>query len=267
MNDGASEFDVKRIRFRGQDTCMLMQNANGPCPLLALSNVLFLRGALTPPHPDLPKVHISELTAMLVEYMLETNQPSETNAELRANQQQNIQDALSLFPKLQRGLDVNVKFDRVDAFEYSEDLLLFDLLNVRLLHGWLVDPQDRETCAAVGKLTYNGLVERIIEFRTRTAPEPPPPPSAAATPTHQPEQPVHPAPPQQQQTAPPAGRVEEGEEEELQRALELSMASDGGGAPSAPPSPPRSASPSEDAAAGAGAPPLGMSDAEEEARD
>ena len=46
---------------------------------------------------------------------------SESDEELRANQQQNIADGMSLFPKLQRGLDVNVGFTRIDAFEYSED--------------------------------------------------------------------------------------------------------------------------------------------------
>ena len=46
---------------------------------------------------------------------------SESDEELRANQQQNIADGMSLFPKLARGLDVNVGFTGIDAFEYSED--------------------------------------------------------------------------------------------------------------------------------------------------
>lgn len=46
---------------------------------------------------------------------------SESDEELRANQQQNLADGMSLFPKLQRGLDVNVGFTKIDAFEYSED--------------------------------------------------------------------------------------------------------------------------------------------------
>jgi hypothetical protein len=229
--DLQNEFVVKRIRFHDFDTCMLMQNENGPCPLLALSNVLFLRGVLTAPHPDLPKIHISELTAMLAEYMLETNQPSETDAGLRANQQQNLQDGMSLFPKLQRGLDVNVKFNAVDAFEYSEDLLLFDLLNVRLLHGWLVDPQDGETCAAVGNLTYNQVVERIIDYQSsssnnhehQSAFQPngneqqaeEAPAAAPEAATHEPVQPAAASP------RPTLGQ--QAEEDELQRALALSM--------------------------------------------
>ncbi len=84
---------------------------------------------------------------------------------------------MALFPKLARGLDVNVRFDAVDGLEYSEDLLLFDVLHVRLLHGWLVDPQDRETACVVSKLSYNQLVEKVIEFQSPAHP-PPPAPSA-----------------------------------------------------------------------------------------
>ena len=40
-------FLVQRIRFGGRDNVpVLLQNENGPCPLLALVNVLLLRGAL-----------------------------------------------------------------------------------------------------------------------------------------------------------------------------------------------------------------------------
>lgn len=59
-----------------------------------------------------------------------------------------------LFPKLQTGLDLNVKFNkyvvdlekyltgaRVEDMEYTEDLTIFDTLSVPLYHGWLVDPQ------------------------------------------------------------------------------------------------------------------------------
>ena len=59
--------------------------------------------------------------------MLERNALSETSHELRANQQQNLTDCMALFPKLNRGLDVNVRFDKVDGLEYSEDLLIFDV--------------------------------------------------------------------------------------------------------------------------------------------
>ena len=40
---------------------------------------------------------------------------------------------------------------------------MFDLLDIPLVHGWLVDPNLKSTAEAVGTFSYNQLVERIIE--------------------------------------------------------------------------------------------------------
>ena len=61
--------------------------------------------------------------------------------DYRANTQQNIADAIAQLPKLATGIDVNVGFTSVRAFEFTQETVIFDLLDVRLLHGWLVDPQ------------------------------------------------------------------------------------------------------------------------------
>lgn len=39
---------------------------------------------------------------------------------------------------------------------------MFDLLGIRLYHGWLVDPENLQEVSAVSNCTYNQLVERII---------------------------------------------------------------------------------------------------------
>ncbi len=102
-----------------------------------------------------------------------------------------MSDAMAVLPKLSTGLDVNVRFTGVSDFEYTPECIVFDLLDILLYHGWLVDPQVRQqkhyiTCefyvskqqykcsillqspevvSAVGKLSYNQLVEKIIEFK------------------------------------------------------------------------------------------------------
>ena len=38
----------------------------------------------------------------------------------RANYEQNVQDAMAVFPKLQTGLDVNVKFNRYEVYCMGE---------------------------------------------------------------------------------------------------------------------------------------------------
>ncbi|KAF5187847.1 Ubiquitin carboxyl-terminal hydrolase mindy-1, partial [Thalictrum thalictroides] len=57
------------------------------------------------------------------------------------NQQQNIGDAIDLLPRLATGLDVNVQFRKIDDFEFTRECAIFDLLNIPLCHGWIVDPQ------------------------------------------------------------------------------------------------------------------------------
>ena len=56
---------------------------------------------------------------------------------------QNMSDAMAVLHKLQTGLDVNVKFTGVRVFEYTPECIVFDLLDIPLYHGWLVDPQVR----------------------------------------------------------------------------------------------------------------------------
>ena len=38
-------------------------------------------------------------------------------------------------------MDVNVRFTGIDAFEFTDEVAIFDLLGMQLVHGWLVDPQ------------------------------------------------------------------------------------------------------------------------------
>lgn len=54
---------------------------------------------------------------------------------------QNMSDAMAVLPKLSTGLDVNVRFTGVTDFEYTPECIVFDLLDIPLYHGWLVDPQ------------------------------------------------------------------------------------------------------------------------------
>ena len=89
---------------------------------------------------------------------------SESDEELRANQQQNIADGMSLFPKLQRGLDVNVGFTKIDAFEYSEDQVNSHRLSPRPQP----QPQPRPRPQPNPEAPPSTL--------TRTPPPPPPPP-------------------------------------------------------------------------------------------
>lgn len=87
------------------------QNENGPCPLLALCNVLILSGRMKIP-PGETIVTSTHLLDLLGACLIELHPGDKLSDGERANYEQNVQDAMSIFPKLQTGLDVNVKFNR-----------------------------------------------------------------------------------------------------------------------------------------------------------
>lgn len=156
----ADFYCVKWISWKGERTPVVTQSENGPCPLLAIINILLLQWKVKLP-PQKEVITAEELMAHLGNCILAT-QPRDTSEGLQLNFQQNISDTMTVLPKLSTGLDVNVRFTGVSDFEYTPECIVFDLLNIPLYHGWLVDPQSPEQVQAVGKLSYNQLVEKII---------------------------------------------------------------------------------------------------------
>eukprot|EP00063_Salmo_salar_P057864 XP_014032699.1 PREDICTED: protein FAM63A-like [Salmo salar] len=154
---------VKWITWKEKKTPIITQSENGPCPLLAIMNTLFLRWkAKLPAQTEV--VTTEDLMAHLGECVLSIK-PREEAEGMELNFQQNMSDAMAVLPKLSTGLDVNVRFTGVSDFEYTPECIVFDLLDIPLYHGWLVDPQSLEMVAAVGKLSYNQLVEKIIGYK------------------------------------------------------------------------------------------------------
>ncbi|TTF56866.1 Ubiquitin carboxyl-terminal hydrolase MINDY-1 [Bagarius yarrelli] len=170
---------VKWITWKGEKTPIITQSENGPCPLLAIMNILFLRWkrfiwkrsdqvhynkAAVLENLSSPADQSEPMLRVVGECVLSIK-PRENAKGMELNFQQNMSDAMAVLPKLSTGLDVNVRFTGVADFEYTPECIVFDLLNIALYHGWLVDPQSPETASAVGKLSYNQLVEKIIVYK------------------------------------------------------------------------------------------------------
>eukprot|EP00241_Pyramimonas_parkeae_P003724 CAMPEP_0114228484 /NCGR_PEP_ID=MMETSP0058-20121206/2372_1 /TAXON_ID=36894 /ORGANISM="Pyramimonas parkeae, CCMP726" /LENGTH=667 /DNA_ID=CAMNT_0001339443 /DNA_START=409 /DNA_END=2413 /DNA_ORIENTATION=+ len=178
-------YKLKRIEFLGRSLPIVLQNENGPCPLLALVNILFLRNELQV-RASQAEISHNELLSMVASRLIDSNANLDAKGEEYArNTQQNIQDAINMLPKLAHGLDVNVRFRDIQDFEYTQESTIFDLLDVSLVHGWLVDPQDQVTARALGDKSYNQLVEQLVSSQEETLSAPPPAPqSRAPPPTH-----------------------------------------------------------------------------------
>ncbi|GAA5814808.1 hypothetical protein MFLAVUS_008311 [Mucor flavus] len=178
---GKDEYLVKTIEWKDKTIRIITQNENGPCPLVAICNVLFLRGDLDIQPPDREVVKFEYLVERLGDYLLNhASQEEVTPRKLekrRATSEYDLDDALSILPNLKVGLDVNVKFDSIHGFEPTKELAMFDLFNVDLVHGWIADPQDIETYDIVVNTcgSYNRIVEYVVqadEINSRTNDQP-----------------------------------------------------------------------------------------------
>mmetsp|Transcript_1633 Transcript_1633/g.4906 ORF Transcript_1633/g.4906 Transcript_1633/m.4906 type:complete len:384 (+) Transcript_1633:173-1324(+) len=165
--DIENNYRIKWVRISPERKIpILLQNRNGPCPLLAISNALLLRGNIEL-HEDMTFVMEEQLIERITEYIFRAN-PSlkEGPQEIVANQQQTLADVIRTLPKLKTGIDVNTKFYSPDAFEFTPELSCFDLCHVRLLHGWLVDPDEKFATENFAKMSYNQLVDHVIVVKS-----------------------------------------------------------------------------------------------------
>ena len=168
-DDSKDFYKVKRVRFFGRkDVPIICQNENGPCPLLAIANVLLLRNAIAlEGSPDRPEVSTAELMSLLAARLLDVNDKSASDDEMvRQNQEQNLNDAVAVLPALATGLDVNVRFRHPLDFEFTAELAVFDLLDVTLCHAWVAGPEHAAARDAIGARSYNQLMERLVELAT-----------------------------------------------------------------------------------------------------
>ncbi|KAK9277291.1 hypothetical protein L1049_006831 [Liquidambar formosana] len=155
-------YRTKVIQFLGRTTPIILQNDNGPCPLLAICNVLLLKNNLNL-SSDTAEVSQEKLLSLVAERLIDSNSNvNNKDAGYIENQQQNIADAIDLLPRLATGIDVNLKFRRIDDFEFTRECAIFDLLDIPLYHGWIVDPQDFETANAIGSKSYNALTGELV---------------------------------------------------------------------------------------------------------
>ncbi|KAK4801831.1 hypothetical protein SAY86_000034 [Trapa natans] len=157
---------TKIIQFLGRTTPVILQNDNGPCPLLAICNVLLLRNNLNL-SSDTTEVSQEKLLSLVAERLIDSNSNvNNKDDEYLENQQKNIADAIDLLPRLATGIDVNIQFRRIDDFEFTPECAIFDLLDIPLYHGWIVDPQDHDTANAIASKSYNGITGELVALDT-----------------------------------------------------------------------------------------------------
>jgi ubiquitin carboxyl-terminal hydrolase MINDY-1/2 len=142
----------------------LLQNENGPCPLLAAANALLLQSLCKLPAASVRNgmASLEDVTNMLAEQAM--------NAVVGGDNDDNgdiyVDELVRFLPTFQYGMDVNPMFTKgITGYEFTSQMTAFDMLRCRLVHGWLVNIEDEVTFKAVGTKTYNELVERVIQVK------------------------------------------------------------------------------------------------------
>ena len=155
---------VKKIEYRGKASVVVMQSVNGPCPVLALSNALLLKGVWTSvSNSSSPSVRAEELRKKLLQQLLvsrdrvEFVSPHERDGSVKTiagvmsdedeveKQRVRLQNSgEEILRRFYAGLDVSPCFGYVDGFDGQQDALLFALAGVRLFHSWFLTTDNVE---------------------------------------------------------------------------------------------------------------------------
>ncbi|PFH51113.1 hypothetical protein AMATHDRAFT_143462 [Amanita thiersii Skay4041] len=133
---------------------IITQNFNGPCSFIAICNILILRGDLTIEPPERQTVSYEFLSHLVAEYLLTSAPDVDVDA------------SLSVMPNTQKGMDLNPAFTSPTEFHPAgegKELKLFEQANIRLVHGWLVDPHSPEAEAVAEAQNYDNATILIAE--------------------------------------------------------------------------------------------------------
>ncbi|KAJ3074828.1 hypothetical protein HDU98_010097 [Podochytrium sp. JEL0797] len=146
------EFRTKQLSIEGPlaGVRILTQNGNGPCPILALANVLLLRKDISFTSDS---VSFDKLVEILGDFLLRRGESASASSTPDA-----LMQAIELIPTLLSGLDVSLTFDHCFGFDASPSLGLFAAFGVALCHGWVSKGGDGVT----GLSSYNQAMDAVI---------------------------------------------------------------------------------------------------------
>ncbi|KAI3957787.1 hypothetical protein MKX01_007618, partial [Papaver californicum] len=96
--------------------------------VLSLPSVIFLK-------------HKFDLVSLTISVETLVSHVAEQLFQNAVDQDQELNQALEALPRFRTGIDVNIRFDKIDGFVDMPELAVFRLLKIPLYHGWMVDPQ------------------------------------------------------------------------------------------------------------------------------
>ena len=150
-------FDLRIIIFLNRAIPVCLQKQNGPCPLIALFNILLLRRVIILPLFQ-ECISIERILALIVEAVFHKKEQIDDFqdvAELTST-------ILTTLNSLQYGLNINFKFDSIQSIEITPELSAFEFFGIKIFHGWIVE--DEEVKDMIKNLSYNELIDLLIQY-------------------------------------------------------------------------------------------------------
>ncbi|KAL5049467.1 hypothetical protein BDW71DRAFT_161258 [Aspergillus fruticulosus] len=169
----AETYSIRHISWKDntgtlRDSPMLIQNHNGPCPLLALVNALILRAAgheFQPPIVRALRSREQISLGLLIEALFD-----ELTTHLGPDDELPDIEALSRFlTMLHTGMNVNPRLtlepnSGAGTFLETEDIKFYSTFGIPLVHGWLASPST-DACAALGRMGQYHEDIQLLPFR------------------------------------------------------------------------------------------------------
>ncbi|SCU98780.1 LAFA_0G20120g1_1 [Lachancea sp. 'fantastica'] len=151
-------FDVKTININGSSHRILLQNENGPCALLALCNVLLLSPQLLQQAAPLLEL-VSRSDEVELHSVITTL--ANIGVQVPRGAHSDVDRLLQLLPQLHTGLSIDPIFN--GSFQDGDEMALFRLFNVSIVHGWLADyASDPLQYEHVSSYSYEGAQKALI---------------------------------------------------------------------------------------------------------
>ncbi|CAH6723701.1 ubiquitin carboxyl-terminal hydrolase MIY1 [[Candida] jaroonii] len=158
------KFGIRKIIWSdyAHTTPVLLQEENGPCPLIALVNTLVLKNDIETRTNQLNDIENSELQIEVEKFKNQLLEQKLISLKDLLSQvgdllikfngdNKDIDKFLESLPLLHTGLNINPNL--VDGgFETDLATELFTLFNLKINHGWIYEPQDAELNSTMTKL-------------------------------------------------------------------------------------------------------------------
>ncbi|EFA80835.1 DUF544 family protein [Heterostelium album PN500] len=156
ITDKSGQYRVKRVTYMNKPISIVLQNENGPCPLISIGNVLLLQQKISIDQ-DIKTITLKKLGDKIIGYARLIYHDNPDILPIIDDYDKNV------LPSLETGLIVNIKFDNICGFDKTEPCQIFDYLKIKLVHGWIY-PEEAEGHVFVSDLTYNDLAAKMTSF-------------------------------------------------------------------------------------------------------